>query len=110
MGRGPGSVGSGRARVARGGPRLGRRFVSGADLSGAGYAFPLRGDADTANRKERIRQGLRKGLRHEFGAIEVVVDREGRTTIAGGRHRVEVLQEPEFAGVRLPAVFRRGRR
>ena len=68
-------------------------------------------DRDTANRKERIRQALRAGHgAGTFGApIQVDVDRRGNATITSGRHRAEVLREPEFAGRKLPAVFRRSR-
>lgn len=108
MGRNAGGVGAGHAGR---GPRLGSRYVSGADLRGAQHVFPLRGDRDTANRKERIRQALRAGHgAGTFGApIQVDVDRRGNATITSGRHRAEVLREPEFAGRKLPAVFRRSR-
>lgn len=108
MGRNSGGVGAGHAGR---GPRLGARYVGAADLRGAQHVFPLSGGADTTNRKERIRQALRSGKGGDtFGApIQVDVDRKGNATITSGRHRAEVLREPEFAGRKLPAVFRRSR-
>lgn len=108
MGRNSGGVGAGHAGR---GPRLGARYAGAADLRGASHVFPLRGDKDTHNRKERIRQALRAGRGGDtFGSpIQVDVDRAGNAVISSGRHRVEVLREPEFAGRKLPTVFRRSR-
>lgn len=109
MGRGAGG-GGGPGGIGRA-PRLGERYVGGSDLRGALPSIPF-SPADARShelRKERIREGLRRGQRSFGGPIDLTVDRKGNVRIESGRHRVEVLREPEFRRVRLPARFRRGK-
>lgn len=117
MGRGSiasAAGGSGRSRGIGGGTdrfRLGRRSVSARDLEGVvPHISAAQRAGESGGRKARIREALRSGRTKFAEPIRIGVDARGKIDIGDGRHRIEVLREPEFRHVKLNAVFyRKGR-
>lgn len=91
------------ARALRGVRFQGRTIAeSFADAAGA---------ASHEARKESLRQLLRKGGRELAGLagpVVVEVSPRGHLEVSSGRHRIEVLREPEFAGAKMLTRFVRG--
>lgn len=111
---GPGGAVGGRDRAGvADAPRLGVRTVTAADLSHVKFNDrPISESfADARSheiRKERIRQAFRAGNTN-LGELEVAVRKDGSMNVESGRHRIEVLREPEFRDLRVKVRFSRGR-